>query len=296
MQSTRIQADSLSRIPNRRRALRWMANSFLAASVAVISPAIAVRAGESESDSQSSAATKAAAIADIPNHLLNNAAQAKLQGVVNSATYFRRLPPRTIQCDAELFKKLVRYPEILIGLWDLMGVTQVEVQRIAPYIFAGDDKAGTKCTVELLLGNDYVHVYYANGDYTGKLVPRKLDGRSVSVIHSRAFTDANGVDCISATMDIFVKVDNLGADLLLRTLAPLVGSTADQNYIESLKFISQLSRSSVSNPVAVRSLIERVRFVSPEVKEGFIAEVYLASDRVEQRLAQNQTGSITQIK
>ncbi len=234
-----------------------------------------------ERDSQSSAATKSLALREIPTHLLNKEAQAKVAGVVNSCSYFRRMPEKSIECDSQIFEELVRYPEILVGMWDLMGVTRVEVQRTAPYVFHGDDNAGTRCVTELLMGNDNTHIYYATGDYTGKLVPRTLEGRSVCVIHSQSSKSADGRDLITAHMDVFLKLDNIGADIVVRTLSPLVGSTADQNYVESLKFVSQLSRASVQNPGGVKSLVDRMAKVQPPVKERFVNAVYLAYDRAE---------------
>ncbi len=55
-------------------------------------------------------------------------------------------------------------------------------------------------------------------------------------------------------------------------IGPLMGATADQNYFETLKFVSQLSEASTSNPFGVRSLIERIRYVQPSVKENSSAK------------------------
>ncbi len=232
-----------------------------------------------EFDPQSAAAMRAIALRELPLHLLNNDAQTKVKNVVSATTYFRRMNDKTIECDADIFAELVRYPEILVGAWDLMGVTKVEIQRTAPYVFQGNDNAGTQCISELLFGNDSVHIYYSTGRYTGKLVPKTLDGRSVCVIYSKASTNSEGEPIVTAKMDIFLKLDNLGADLMLRTLSPLVGKTADQNYTESLRFVSQLSRACVDNPNGVENLVERMRVVSQDVQTQFIREAYLAAAR-----------------
>jgi hypothetical protein len=189
------------------------------------------------------------------------------------------MPQRTIECEQELFKQFVRYPEILIGIWDSMGATKVEIERIAAYEFRADDGAGTKCVSELLFGNEAIHVYYATGNYTGKLIPKPIDGRSLCIVHSRNSVSEDGRSQVTAHLDVFLKLDSFGADLVVRTIGPLVSSTADQNYLETLKFLTQLSNASLNNPVGVRSLMERVRYVRPEVKEKFVAEVYLAADR-----------------
>ncbi len=165
--------------PERRRFLQGLV------ALAAIGSAAQTRAADPFLiDAQSTDEFKRDAFNRIPLQAMTPEAQTKIKGVVQGATYFRRMPQRSIECDQELFKQFVRYPEILVGIWDAMGATKVQVDRTAPFVFQADDGAGTKCNVELLYGNDSVHVYYSTGDYTGKLVPKKIDGRSVCVVHS----------------------------------------------------------------------------------------------------------------
>ncbi len=242
-------------------------------------------------DSQGTYELRQDAVRRIPMQAMTSEAQIKIQSVIDSPTYFRRMPQRTIECDGQLFKQFVRYPEILIGVWDTMGATKVQIQRTAPYLFDADDGAGTRCNSELLYGNENVHVYYSTGDYTGKLVPRKIDGRSVCIVHSASTKTEDGRQLVTAHLDVFLKLDNLGADLIVRTIGPMMGSTADQNYFETMNFLSQLSDASLNNPFGVRGLVERIRFVQPTVKEKFIGEVYLAADRAAKIASMQETAT-----
>lgn len=272
----------------RRRA--FLASLFSAAALG-LSDRPSIGAEPTVGEGQSTPAQKSDAIRKIPMQLMTAQAQTKIREVVENTSYFRRMPQRTIECEPELFKQYVRYPELLIGIWDSMGATKVEIERIAPYEFRADDAAGTKCVCELLFGNDSVHVYYATGNYTGKLIPKPIDGRSVCVVHSRPSTSEDGRSLVTAQLDVFLKLDNFGADLVVRTIGPLVSATADQNYLETLKFLTQLSNASLNNPMGVRGLIERVRFVQPEIKEKHIAEIFLAADR-ESRVASVESSSV----
>ena len=257
----------------RRRMLQRLAIS--AAAAVIGHRAQAVRADGGASDRQ----TLDAALRSIPLQALSAEARGKIQYVTDETSFYRRLPQQSIDCDPAIFRELVRYPELLIGMWDVMGATKVQVRRVAPYIFQGDDNAGTKCVAELLLGNDAIHIYYATGDYTGKLVQRKIDGASVCVVHHRTSVDPAGSPWVTAYMDVFLRIDNVGADLVVRTLAPLVAGTADQNFVESMEFISQVSRASQENPYGVRTLTQKLRMADAAVKERFAAEVFLTAER-----------------
>lgn len=220
-------------------------------------------------DPASSSATEANAVERIPFQRLKGQAQENIRSVVERPSYFRRLPTQTVQCDPDLFILLVRNPEIIVNIWDLMGITKVEVQRIAPYVFTGTDGAGTTCRCELLYGTSDIHVYYGTGTYSGALAARDIDGRCVCVLHSSTTSDPDGRPMVTVSMDVFMKLDNFGADLLTRTLAPLVGKTADYNFIESAKFVSQLNELCLENPMAAAQLAQRLDRVDPAVRTRF---------------------------
>ncbi len=67
------------------------------------------------------------------------------------------------------------------------------------------------------------------------MAARDVNGRCVCVLHSNNGTSRSGEPTVTVTMDVFMKLDNFGADLLTRTLGPLVGKTADYNFVESAK-------------------------------------------------------------
>jgi len=213
---------------------------------------------------------KQIALREIPLQALTPDAVKKLKPILDSPSIFRRMPTQTILCDDEMFQFLIRYPEVLVEIWDLMGMTKVKVHRLGPYVFNGNDAAGTDCKAELVYGSDSIHIYYGVGEYEGPLTGRKLDGRSVIIIHSKASDSADGQSQVTAQMDVFLKLDNLGADLVAKTISPLIVKSADYNYSETLRFISQLSIAAERNPQGVEQLTRRMTKVSPEIRQKFV--------------------------
>ncbi|MCC6509721.1 MAG: hypothetical protein IT423_11470, partial [Pirellulaceae bacterium] len=137
------------------------------------------------------------------------------------------------------------------------------------YVFTGQDGAGTTCRSELLYGTSDIHVYYGNGTDSGTMAARDIDGRCVCVLHSSTATNRAGQPTITVSMDVFMKLDNFGADLLTRTLGPLVGKTADYNFVESSKFVSQLYELCRDNPIGAQQLAQRLNRVDPAVRNKF---------------------------
>ncbi len=207
---------------------------------------------------------------NIPLSSLTPEAINKLRPVLDDPTIFRRMPVQTVPSDHEFFNFIVRYPEVLVEIWKEMGVTKVETDRTGPFSFEGDDGAGTTCKNELILGSDRLHIYYSDGFYTGPMVARKIEGRCVCVVYGQGSVGEGAQQMVTGHMDIFLKLDNLGADLIAKTLSPLVVKTADYNYIETLRFISQLSNAAQRDPEAVDRLSQRLKGLHPDVRTKFV--------------------------
>lgn len=217
----------------------------------------------------SSKASREDAKRRIPFNRMSSAARESVQKVVDHPTYFRRMPNQVIDCDPDMFTFLVRRPEVMVNIWDIMGITKVKAQRVDPYSFLANDGVGTICRCELVYATKDVHVYMGNGSYDGSMTPRKVTGRCVCVLRSRELPGADGTTKITGTMDVFLKLDNFGADLLARSVAPFVGKTADYNFVETAAFISQISAVCERSPATAQSLAIQLQQIQPEVRGEF---------------------------
>jgi hypothetical protein len=244
------------------------------------------------SEGTSSREAKIAAIRAIPFDQLTPEASQRLRGIAEDASYFRRMPTQTVECDPEMYTFLVRHPEVVVNIWDVMGITRVTLDRIGEYQLSGDDGAGTKCKMDLVYGSDTLHVYQSNGGYQGNLWARELKGRCVVVLHNRPVRLPDGRPGMMAWMDAFMKLDNVGADLVVKTLGPLVAKTADHNFVECAGFFSQISQTARTNPQGLEQVAQQLHNVSPKVREQFIKTSIAVALRASKNLSSNlPTGS-----
>ena len=229
------------------------------------------RRSPSPSEGASTREAREAAIQRIPFQQLTADAGARLKTVVGNSSYFRSMPTEVVDCDQEMFTFLVRHPEVIVNIWEVMGVTKVSLQRTGPFQLQGIDGAGTTSKMDLVFGNDSMHIYFATGSYQGSLWARELNGRCVVVLHNRPTTLPSGKQGMIASMDIFMKLDNIGADLVVKTLGPLVGKTADYNFTECASFFSQISQTAEQNPYGVQQLGKKLTKIDPKIRDQFIA-------------------------
>jgi len=256
------------------------------------------RHAESHSDSRdaptgnSTREARDSALRGIPFHALNAQSAAKIRGITEHSSYFRRMPSQAMECEPEMFTFMVRNPEVIVGIWDVMGITRVSLKRVSQYQHVGDDGAGTKCKMDLVFGNDSTHIYIVDGVYDGNMWPKELTGQSIIVLNHHNSKSANGTNQVSVTMDIFLKLNNLGADLVVRTLGPLVSKSADFNFTECLAFVSQVSQVAVANPAGIQGLAAKLTNVDPKIREQFVATANSVGGR-SGRIAKNPSTTLT---
>ena len=74
---------------------------------------------------------------------------------------------------------------------------------------------------------------------------------------------------VSNRLDAFVQLDNVGAELVAKTLHPLMGRTADSNFAETMKFVGQVCHVAETNGPGVERLTTRLEKVEPNVRARF---------------------------
>ncbi|MGB7327807.1 MAG: hypothetical protein WBD31_23215 [Rubripirellula sp.] len=250
---------------------------------------------QSENEGDSSRAQKEAAINSLPMQRLTREAQARILSIAGKPTIYRRLPTQMIDCDRDMFLFLSRNPEVLVAMWDLMGITNVQISRTGPYQMEAVDGSGTTCQVDLVYGDPNLHVFVASGSYDGPLVAKPITGNGVFILTSRYAESASGRTTVTGTLDCFLQLESLGADLIARTLSGLIGRSADNNFTETAKFIAQVSQASEKNPQAMLDVASRLPQVTEPVRGEFVTRIVsVARNGVERGEQDEQDARVAQ--
>ena len=241
-----------------------------------------------DQNGDSSHAAQQEALRGMPLNKLNEEAQRKVMSVLERPSIYRRLPTKSVDCDPELFVHLVRNPEVVVNIWEIMGISQMVAERTGSYTWKGNDGQGTESNVELVYGTDETHLFYGEGFYEGPLLKRKVSGRCVMLLRSGYGLGQDYRAQISNKLDVFIAIDNVGAELIAKTLQPLVGSTADSNFTEATRFLAKLSETAEKNPDGMPRLAAKLNRCEESVKQGFTAVSSTVNRRVAERMANVQ--------
>ena len=224
----------------------------------------------------------------IPYHALRPDVARQIHSVVNNPSIYRRMPVCAVDCDPEMFTFLVRNPDVVTAIWERMGITELSLGRLGPYTFQSTDGMGTTCTFQLVCGSPQLHLYYGSGYYEGNLLKHRISGRSVMLLRSLQRTTGEGMTVMVNTLDVFVTLDNGTVDLAAKTVSPLFVKAADENFLTTSKFLSQLSRAAGRNAEGMHRLSDQLTGIDHQVRSQFVSVV----DRVAAGAAQQHVATV----
>lgn len=219
------------------------------------------------------------AIQSIPFDQMTPESRTRIASVVKKPSIYRRMPLQVIHSDPDMYLFLVRYPEVVINIWRLMGISECTTRRVGQYTISGNDGIGTTCSVELVYGTADTHIIYAEGFYEGGLFKKKIKGRCVLVLRSGYAQDNDQRTVVTNQLDMFLQIDNVGLDILAKTLQPLVNQSADYNFTQSAQFVGRVSKLAEENGAGVQRLAGKLRDVNPTVRARFAELAAIVSHR-----------------
>ena len=217
----------------------------------------------------SSPEARKSAIESIPFEKLDSNGQARVSAVLANTSLYRRMPVQIIQCDPDLYLFLVEHPDVVVNIWDVLGITQTQMQQTGPTQFGMVDAAGTKGSVEYLYRSHDTHVIYTEGSYDGPLFVNPIAGRGLLILKTGYVREPNGRYYVTSRMDVFMQVQHAGVDLLAKAFQPLVGKVADVNFAYTAGFLGSLSRTAEANQEGMQRLADRLSKVQPDVRRQF---------------------------
>ena len=213
-----------------------------------------------------SRASRQDATRSIPLDKLDPADRKKVDAVLSTTNVFRRLPIRVVQCDPDLYLFLVEHPDVVVSIWETLGLSQVKMRRVAGDTYQLADGEGALATVELLHGSHDTHLVYVKGRYDGPMFTRPIRGWAVLLLKTGYVREPNGRYYITCRLDTFTHLEPGGVEFLTKTFQPLVGKAADTNFIQTVAFLGSLSRTAEVNHTGVARLSSKLRAVHPDAR------------------------------
>ena len=244
--------------------------SWVTASLVVLA-SVAQGAKPNPFEANTSDEVRKLAIRGIPLDKLDPSQRARVESILSNTSVFRRLPVRVVDCRPEMYTFLVNHPDVIVNIWRVLGVTQLEARQVAPGKYQIADHAGTTGTIEMLYQTPDTHIALAEGRYEGALSLRPAKGRCLLVFKTGYVHETDGRYYITTRLDSFLSIEPGAAELVTKILQPVVGKVADSNFTQSIAFLGGLSRTAEVNPRGVERLSKKLTDVLPSGRQELAA-------------------------
>ena len=206
------------------------------------------------------------AVRSIPFEQLDAAAKAKIKSVLANVSVFRRMPTRVIECDPDLYLFLVRHPDVVVNIWEVLKMTKLRVRQLDDDTYQLTEPDGTQAQLEFLYRSHDLHIVYGEGTYEGPLFAGEVRGRCLMLLKTGYVLETDGRYYITTRLETFLAVERGGAELLTKTFHPLLGRTADGNFVQTVAFLGSLSRTAEANSRGVKRLSTKLVHVEPQLR------------------------------
>jgi hypothetical protein len=220
---------------------------------------------------QSTESAKQSAISIIPLEKLDVQGRAKVHAVLSNITVFRRLPVRVIDCDPDLYLFAVRHPDVVVNIWEVLKLSQLELKQTAEDKFTLKETSGTTAEMEFLYHGHDVNILYAEGTYDGSAITKPVKGRALFVLKSGYVRETDGRYYVTSRLDVFLSIEPGAVEVVTKVLSPLLSSTADNNFTQTVSFVGSLSRTTEVNARGVERMASHLERVQPQVRDEFAA-------------------------
>lgn len=220
-------------------------------------------------EASTSDASRQDAVKSIPMEKLTPEDRAKVDSVVSNPSIFRRMPTKVVDCDPDMYLFLVRHPDVVVNIWEIMKVSRIQLRQIEENHFKLTEPVGTVANFGFVYRSHDTHVLYGEGSYEGPLMTKPAKGRGVLVLKCGYVRETNGRYYITSRLDCFLTIEPAGIELLTKTVSPLMGKTVDNNFLQTAAFISSLSRTAEVNSRGVQRLATQLTHVDPDVRTQF---------------------------
>ena len=129
--------------------------------------------------------------------------------------------------------------------------------------------SGTTAELEILYKNHDTHILYAEGNYEGGLLKKTVKGRAIFVLKTGYVRETDNRYYITSRLDAFLSVDPGAVELVTKTIQPIIGKIADNNFYQTVSFVSSFSRTIELNSPAVQRMALQLPDVRPDVRREF---------------------------
>ncbi len=204
------------------------------------------------------------AIARLERTRLTQSGRQTAEQMVDKMSLFRRLPEVRFEMDPVAYDYFIGNPDVVVGLWQTLGISAIELRPAGKYQFQMNNVDGTNSKVFFLKRSQTSNIVYCEGEFQSPFLKNPITANGLICINARFEKDKDGTTFVRHSADVFVAFPNLAIEAAAKMISPVSNYIADRNFQEISLFMHSMSLSMARQPRWVQELAGKLQGVMPE--------------------------------
>lgn len=213
---------------------------------------------EAEPRGTSSAAAKKAALAAMPLDQLTPRQRERASELLKSAGFFRRLPKVTFSIEPDVYTYFISHPDVAVSIWRAMKISKLQMWQTGRFDYEADAGDGSTGKLEVLHSGPEKCLVSCDGFYKSPLFSKPIEVRSLTLLQTSFFREADGTVYVTHRADMFVEFPSLTVDVVARLFSPLTLAMTDRTFAEISLFLKMMSMAMARRPDWVEQIADKM--------------------------------------
>lgn len=209
-------------------------------------------------EGNSTAAVRKQAVAAVPLSEVEESKRPRVEEILNSISFFRRLPTLQFAVHPEVYDFFISHPDAAVSLWRVMQISKVQMSQISKMEYEADVGDGSTGAIEILVKTPTKAVVLCDGIYKSPIVKRSISAKSLVVLDTRFVKGPDGALTVIHRADVFVSFPSATIDVVAKIFSPLTVSLCDSTFSEISLFLKMMSAAMVRRPDWVEELVGKM--------------------------------------
>ncbi len=228
----------------------------------------------------SSTAARRAAIAELPLEHLTAENRHKVNSLLKSVSFYRRLPKVTFPVEPDVYNYFMAHPDTAVSIWRAMKISKLQMWQTGRYDYEADTGDGSVGTLEVLHIGPEKSLVVCDGTYKSPLLAKSIEAKSLLLLETSFSRDTEGAIYVTHRADLFVSFPSQTIDVASKIFSPLAVSMTDRTFVEVSLFLKMMSLAMTRRPDWVEQITEKMDGVADIRKDQVIelsSQVYAAA-------------------
>jgi len=237
----------------------------------------------------SSSTARKGALAALPLDHLSPENRQKVNTLLKSVSFYRRLPTVTFPVEPEVYNYFMAHPDAAVSIWRAMKISKLQMWQTGRFDYEADTGDGSVGSLEILHTSPEKSLVACDGVYKSPLFTKPIEAKSLLMVQTSFSRNAEGVIHVTHRAELFVSFPSQTIDVVSRIFSPLTVTMTDRTFTEVSLFLKMMSLAMARRPDWVEQIADKMDGVA-DIRKDQVLELSAQIHAAARKRAAEQAG------